>query len=233
VRLLRNPVLQFLLASLLLFGVTWWGTGQMSQRAARNEAVADARATTELLAHSVAEPAIPKGLVNADPGAIDRFDRAVGTRLLVQDVARIKIWRSDGTVVYSDKTQLIGQHFPLDGEQLKVLHSGATEGSLSDLRRQENRFEKEEDGLLEVYTRIDSPEGPPLLFEAYYTLATVKERAADVLTPFRRISTLDPPPRRPDDRHVDAQAHPRRPRTRAAHGAGGRLLRGGTTTHRP
>ena len=189
-RLLRNPVLQFLVASLLLFGVIWWGTGRLSQRAARDEAVADARITTDLLAHSVAEPAIPKGLVDGDPGAIDRFDRAVLSRLLVGDVRRIKIWRPDGTIVYSDETQLIGKRFKLDNEQLSVLHSGATEGGLSDLRRRENMFENEEGGLLEVYTRIDSPEGNPLLFEAYYSVATVQERATEVLTPFRRISTL-------------------------------------------
>ena len=189
-RVLRNPVVQFVLASLLLFGVIWWGTGRLSQTAARNEALNDARDTTELLAHSVAEPAIPKGMVDGDAGAIDRFDREVGQRLLVPDVQRIKIWREDGTVVYSDKTQLIGKKFTLDDEQLDVLHSGATEGGLSDLRRQENRFETENDGLLEVYTRIDSPEGEPLLFEAYYSVVTVQQRAAEVLTPFRRISAL-------------------------------------------
>ena len=189
-RVLRNPVLQFVLASLLLFGVIWWGTGRLSQTAARNEALADARVTTDLLARSVAEPAIPRGLVDGDPGAIDRFDRAVLSRLLVGDVRRIKIWREDGTIVYSDETQLIGQKFPLDDEQLDVLRSGKTEGSLSDLRRKENKFETEEDGLLEVYTRIDSPEGEPLLFEAYYSVATVQQRAAEVLTPFRRISAL-------------------------------------------
>ena len=92
-RVLRNPVAQFVVASLLLFGVIWWGTGQLSQTAARHEAVADARVTTELLAHSVAEPAIPKGLVTGDPGAIDRFDRAVlstaprGRRTPDQDLA--------------------------------------------------------------------------------------------------------------------------------------------------
>ena len=189
-RVLRNPVVQFVLASLLLFGVIWWGTGRLSQTAARNEALNDARVTTELLAHSVAEPAIPKGMVDGDAGAIDRFDREVGQRLLVPDVQRIKIWREDGTVVYSDKTQLIGKRFALDDEQLDVLHSGATEGGLSDLRRRENRFETEEDGLLEVYSRIDSPEGEPLLFEAYYSVSTVQQRAAEVLNPFRRISAL-------------------------------------------
>jgi len=181
-------LVQFVVASLLLFGLTWWATGIFSQRAARSEALADARVTTELLANSVAEPAMPRGLVDGDPGAIDRFDREVLGRLLVSDVRRIKIWRADGTIVYSDETQLIGKRFSLDHEQLSVLHNGDTEGGLSDLRRRENRFESEEGGLLEVYTRIESPEGQPLLFEAYYSVETVKQRSVEVLKPFRRIT---------------------------------------------
>jgi signal transduction histidine kinase len=181
-------LVQFVVASLLLFGVTWWATGIFSQRAARTEALADARDTTELLANSVAEPAMPRGLVDGDAGAIDRFDREVLDRLLVSDVRRIKIWRADGTIVYSDETQLIGKRFKLDDEQLSVLHSGDTEGGVSDLRRRENKFETEEGGLLEVYTRIESPEGQPLLFEAYYSVETVKQRSVEVLKPFRRIT---------------------------------------------
>ena len=183
-----NPLVQFVVAALLLFGLTWWATGLLSQRAGRSEAVADARVTTELLAHSVAEPEMPPGVVENDAGAIDRFDRRVGTRLRVPPVQRIKIWRPDGTIVYSDKTQLIGKKFKLDAEQVSVLNSGATEGGLSNLRRAENKFEKEEDGLLEVYTMIHSPEGRPLLFEAYYSVDTVQQRSTEVLTPFRRIT---------------------------------------------
>jgi signal transduction histidine kinase len=181
-------LVQFVVATLLLFGITWWATGTLSQQAARSEAIADAQVTTELLARSVAEPEMPRGLVSGDAGAIDRFDRRVLSRLMVGDVRRIKIWRDDGTVVYSDETELIGKRFHLDAEQLNVLHSGDTEGSLSDLRRRENQFEDEEGGLLEVYTRIDSPEGQPLLFEAYYSVDTVKQRSAEVLSPFRRIT---------------------------------------------
>jgi signal transduction histidine kinase len=184
----RNPVAQFTATGLLLFAFTWWATGQFSEHAARDEAVADARSTTELLAHSVAEPAIPRGLVTGDAGAIDRFDRNVLSRLLVGDVRRIKIWRADGTIVYSDATQLIGQRFPLDAEQRHVLRRGTTAGSLSELGRRENEFETDEEGLLEVYTRIEGPGGEPLLFEAYYSVATVHQRAAEVLAPFRRVT---------------------------------------------
>src|SRR4051812_32298856 len=131
---------------------------------------------------------MPKGLVDGDAGAIDRFDREVLDRLIVGDVQRIKIWRSDGTIVYSDETQLIGKRFALDDEQRSVLDTGDTEGGLSDLQRRENEFEDEEGGLLEGYTRIESPEGQPLLFEAYYSVEAVKQRSAEVLTPFRRIT---------------------------------------------
>jgi two-component system NarL family sensor kinase len=184
-----SPLVQFIVASLLLFGITWWATGVFSQRAARSEALADARSTTQLLAHSVAEPAIPQGLVEGDPGAIDRFDREVRDRLMVGDVRRIKIWRADGTIVYSDETQLIGKRFTLDDEQLSVLNSGDTESDLSNLSRRENRFEHEEGGLLEVYTRIVSPEKTPLLFESYYSVDAVQRRSAEVLTPFRRVTS--------------------------------------------
>lgn len=183
-----SPLVQFVVASILLFGLTWWATGIFSQRAARSEALADARGTTELLAHSVAEPAMPKGLVDGDPGSIDRFDREVRERLMVGDVRRIKIWRADGTIVYSDKTKLIGQQFALDDEESAVLASGTTESDLSDLSQKENEFEHEEGGLLEVYTRIQSPEHQPLLFEAYYSVAAVKQRSVEVLAPFRRVT---------------------------------------------
>jgi len=182
-----NPVVQFLVVSLLLFAVTWYAAGVFSERAARTEAIAEARATTELLANNVAEPAIPAGFATPDIGAADRFDRQVGDRLDAPDVTRIKIWNSNGDVVYSNKPELIGQHFPLDEEQRAVLQSGATEGGLSTLGRRENRFENEESGLLEVYTKISTPDGQPLLFEAYYSVTSIQERATQLLTPFRRI----------------------------------------------
>jgi two-component system NarL family sensor kinase len=185
-----NPLVQFVVAALLLFGLTWWATGLLSQKAGKTEAIADARVTTELLGLGMAEPAIPRKMVQVDPGAVDRFDRRVGRRMFKvdPDLRTVKIWRSDGTIVYSDNTLLIGQRFKLDTEQRDVLENGATEGGLSDLRRAENKFETEEDGLLEVYTQIHSPEGDPLLFEGYYKVETVKQRSAEVLSPFRKIT---------------------------------------------
>jgi signal transduction histidine kinase len=185
---IRNPVVLFLATGLLALVVIVVGTAQLAYQAAADEAVADARATTAMLAHSVAEPSIPRGLVDGDPGALDRFDRQVLSRLLVTDVDRVKIWAADGTVVYSDETQLIGKRFPLGAEERSVLEAGSIDAEVSDLARPENRFERQAGGLLEVYTRIESPEGEPLLFEVYYSSATIAKRQDAIFAQFRPIT---------------------------------------------
>jgi len=185
---LRNPVVLFLATGLLSLVVIVVGTSELARRAAADEAVADARATTQVLAHSVAEPAIPRGLVSGKAAAVDRFDRQVLNRLLVRDVDRVKIWTADGRIIYSDETRLIGDQFPLGEEERDVLDDGTTEAEVSDLSRPENRYERQSGGLLEVYTRIESPEGTPLLFEAYYSAEAIATRQQQVFSQFRPIT---------------------------------------------
>lgn len=188
-RWLTNPVAQFLATGLVTLVVVVVVTSALSGQAADEEAVADARALTQVLGRSVAQPAIPKGLVTGDAAAIDRLDRTVLDRLLVGDVRRIKVWAADGTVLYSDRTELIGAVYPLGDDELQVIEDGGTDAELSDLTRTENRFERELGGdLLEVYTRIRSPEGEPLLFEAYFTADELNEKRAAVLARFLPIT---------------------------------------------
>lgn len=186
-RLLRSPLAQFLLAGAVVVAVVFVATGRLSGRAASTEAIEDAIATTRLLAKS-AEPEIPRGLVDADPAAIDHFDQTVLERLLVDNVQRIKIWDKDGRVVYSDATDLIEEQFELGEDEWEVLTHGGEDAEASDLTKPENRFEKGAGGLLEVYTRIVSPEGEPLLFEVYYSAADIEARRAAVFAAFRPIT---------------------------------------------
>jgi two-component system, NarL family, sensor kinase len=188
VRLLRHPVAQYLTLAVMLFVALSVATSILSARVATDEASADARALTRVLARSVAQPAIPRGLVDGEAGAIDKLDRQVLDRLLVGDVRRVKIWRDDGTVLYSDETRLIGARYPLDEEETEVLEDGGTEAEVSDLSKPENRFETESGGLVEVYTRIHSPEGEPMLFEVYYSAEDIAERRSAVFAPMQRIT---------------------------------------------
>jgi len=188
VRYAKSPVVQFLAAGLLVLVVVVVGTLQLSSRAADAEALNDAQTTTELLARSVAEPAMPRGLAAGRAGAVDRFDRTVLRRLLVGEVLRIKIWTAEGRIVYSDETRLIGDRFPLGAEELEVLREGSTDAEISDLSRPENRFERPGRSLVEVYTRVHSPEGEPLLFEAYYSATDIARRREQVYDAFQPIA---------------------------------------------
>ncbi|MDO9457111.1 sensor histidine kinase [Nocardioides sp.] len=187
-RLVSSPVAQFLAAGLLVVVVLVVVTTLLGQRAARDEALSDAREVTGVLAHSVAERSIPAGLVDGDPGAVDRFDRQVLPRLVVGDVRRVKIWNRDGTVVWSDEARLVGDTFGLDEEELDVLDDGGTDAEVSDLSEPENRYEADGGSLVEVYTRIESPEGEPLLFEAYFDADEIDDRQAELVAPFRTIT---------------------------------------------
>ena len=189
-RHLKNPVVQFLATGFVVLVVVVVVTVQLSRRAADREAINDARGTTELLARSVAEPALPRGLVSGDVGAVDRFDRTVLRRLLVGEVKRIKIWRADGRIVYSDETELIGSSYPLGADEREALEKGTSDAEISDLTRPENRFERGigAGGLLEVYTRVRSPEGDPLLFEAYFSAKDIAARRQQIYDAFQPIA---------------------------------------------
>lgn len=186
-RYVKNPVAQFLAAGFVVLIIVVIVTAQLSRHAANAEAINDARDTTKLLAESVAEPAIPRGLVTGNVGAADRFDRITAERLLVGNVKRIKLWTRSGRIVYSDQGQLIGEKFRLGEDERAVLASGGSDAEISDLSKRENRFESGNQGLLEVYTRIFSPEGQPLLFEAYYSLDAIAKDRQHIYESFQPI----------------------------------------------
>jgi signal transduction histidine kinase len=181
-------VLQFIAAGLVALLVLIVGSGWLSKRAATAEAIADARATTRLLATTVVQPALTRGLVREQSASLDRFDVFALKRLIVGDVLRIKIWDATGRIVYSDETRMIGRRFSLGAAERRVLDTGGSDAAVSDLSEPENRYEKNWGPLLEVYTRVRVPGGQPLLFEAYYSYDDVSRRSAAVLASFRPIT---------------------------------------------
>jgi signal transduction histidine kinase len=195
-KLLRSPVAQFLATGLLTLAVLLVGTEALNTETARDKSLQDAQSYTKLLAHSVAEPKIPRKLVKADLGAADRFDLFAKEFLTVGGMRRIKIWNADGTIVYSDEGKLVGQNFKLGKEEREILHSpkGGTDAEPTDLTKPENKYEPNVE-MVEVYTQIHAPdelgnpgEGPPLLFEAYFSVDGIEKQQAAMIAPFRSIT---------------------------------------------
>ena len=183
-RVVRRFVLANLVAVVvLLAGGLWAGVD-----AAEDEALADARRTTELLAAVLVQPLVDERLLAGDPAAVAAADAALRDRLAETSVFRLKIWTATGRVVYSDEARLIGLTYPLDDAGRQTLRDGATRAAVSDLGRPENRFERSAGRLLEVYGQIEGPDGRPLLLETYSVYEEATERRFEIWAQFAPIS---------------------------------------------
>ena len=184
---MRHPVAQFALAGLAVLAV-FGAAALLALRGLGNaEALRDARQFATLAGQGIVEPTVAPGLLRGEPEAIAAVDRIVQERVLGERVVRVKLWARDGRIVYSDEPRLIGARFPLDAEKLDVLRSGATKASLSDLSGPENRYERGQGDLYEVYLPIRAPDGTPLLFETYQRRSAVASTGRRIWMPFAAL----------------------------------------------
>ena len=184
---MRHPVTQFALAGLAVLAV-FGAAAVLALRGLGNaEALRDARQFATLAGQGIVEPTVAPGLLRGRPEAIAAVDRIVQERVLGERVVRVKLWARDGRIVYSDEPRLIGTRFPLDAEKLDVLRTGATKASLSDLSGPENRYEREQGDLYEVYLPIRAPDGTPLLFETYQRRSAVASTGRRIWMPFAAL----------------------------------------------
>lgn len=164
---------QFMLGSLAAIAVIMVG----GFFALRSVAIAEAtRDTTERVrseALLVETAGLNDGVLQGNHKALHSLDDLVRSRILSDSIVRVKIWKQDGTIVYSDEPTLIGQRYELSDEDLELFETGGADAELSDLDQPENRYERGQGKLLEAYTTLRSPDGTPLLFEMYQRFSSI------------------------------------------------------------
>jgi two-component system NarL family sensor kinase len=185
----RRVVGQFIAASLLAALLLVIASVLISRDAAKDESIADARHTTDVVARAVVEPVLRNSIVTSNPAAVAALNRAIKGPIVGASAAvRVKIWTASGWIVYSDEPKLIGQHYTLRADELRTLKDGGTDAELSDLSRPENRFERSDGSLLEVYKAVHTPNGTPLLFETYSRYTAVTSRSGAIWLKFAPLT---------------------------------------------
>ncbi|GAB3880762.1 sensor histidine kinase [Terrabacter terrigena] len=176
----RRMLLQLGFAALAVFALVVVGTSFAASRLAERQVLNDVAHRTNLMALAVIQPALDDALLKGDREAFDAFDTIVRERVLPNGIRRVKLWTTDGTIVYSDVPTLVGKHYELDEEQLNTLAHPRTQAEATDLDRSENEFERGDGKLLEIYRPVWTPSGHELLFEVYGEYGPVQERAFDL-----------------------------------------------------
>ena len=153
-------------------------------RISRDDAVNNAKKLTAIVGRDVVQPVLSDSLLRGDAGAQAQLDRVVRARVLKGDILRVKLWSADGRILYSDRPELVGTRYALGTDEEEVLRDGGVKAAISDLSRPENKYERNAGKLLEVYLPIRTPEGRPVLFEAYLRFSSVEATGRDLWVKF-------------------------------------------------
>lgn len=183
-----RAVLQFVVTGLIALVLVAVGTTLLSRQASRREALRDARSVTGVLGTKVIQPNIDDGVLAGEPATLARLDQVVRSRVILAPLVRVKIWTATGRIVYSDERRLIGSTYDLGRHEQEALRAGITKADVSDLSEPENRFERGQGPLLEVYLPVHTSTGVPLLFETYSRYGSVSDRSREVWLAFAPIT---------------------------------------------
>jgi signal transduction histidine kinase len=172
-RTIFRAVAGFALTGLAALVIVAVGGAYLLRDLGTSEAINDARRVTEIAGHGIVEPQLNQDVMAGSKRELDVLDTIIKTRVLSDQIVRVKIWAADGRIIYSDEPRLIGQKFDLEEDQLDALNGGPAAAHVSDLSHSENLFEREQGKVLEVYMGLTSYTGEPVLFEAYQKYSSV------------------------------------------------------------
>ena len=184
---LRRVLAQVVLAAVVVLVLVGIVGAVISRRTAQSESVHDVAELTNVIAESVVTPALTDAMATS-PAAASALDDLVRDRVLSKNLIRVKLWTPQGEIVYSDEPRLRGARFDLGENERAALTDPQTRAEVSDLADPENRYERGEGKLLEVYRPVWTPGGKALLFETYFKYTVVSDRASQLWRGFAGIT---------------------------------------------
>ena len=153
-------------------------------RVATREALGDARAVTAALVRSTIAPALTTAALDGDPKALAKLDKVIRRRVLFGPTVRVKVWSTDGRILYSDASELIGERYSLRPDLRAALVDGATHAEVTEHSRRENRFERGKGKLVEVYMPVKAPNGERVVIETYRRAGSIDAESKSLVGAF-------------------------------------------------
>ncbi|WP_271897320.1 sensor histidine kinase [Candidatus Phyllobacterium onerii] len=150
---------QFILAAtiVLILGmavIAFWVTSRIEDSVTRNAAAATALYVDSVIAPLTQELADSQAL---GEGARLALTETLGQGVLGNKLVSFKIWKPDGTVVFSNQQDIVGRQFPMTG-RLRGALAGAVQAEFDQLDSAENAEERAKGiPLLEIYSPIRQP----------------------------------------------------------------------------
>jgi diguanylate cyclase (GGDEF)-like protein len=165
------------------------GLARVENNLIKNRALESARRSAQLVAQVALQSHITPTDMQAGLSAekIASLDHALAEGSTDNTIARVKIWSTNGTVIYSDDHTLIGRSFSPEDDLEEAL-DGETSSDISALNEAENVDERKFGQLLEVYLPLRFGQQEPAgAFELYLPYRPI---AAGIAADTRRLYLL-------------------------------------------
>lgn len=156
-----------LIVGMVLIGL--WVTSRIEGAVVRNSAAATALYVDSIIAPLTQELGSATTL---SEGAARALNETLQQGVLYGRLFSFKIWRPDGTVIFSSEPTLVGKNFGMT-EGLKTALSGSIHAEFDELEGEENILEQQSgQPLLEIYSPIRVPwSGDIIAVAEFYELA--------------------------------------------------------------
>ncbi|KJH77772.1 MULTISPECIES: sensor histidine kinase [unclassified Pseudomonas] len=146
---------QFVMVAALILGLTMFFVGELVSERIERAAVQSAAEAGAHYMEAFLEPYVQE--MSRDnilsPQSVGSLDRLMDSRSLKRHIVSIKIWRPDGTVVYSTDKSITNRKFPM--EEIAHALKGNVVTDLEDLTQEENEFERNMNvPLYEIYAPL-------------------------------------------------------------------------------
>ena len=141
--------------------VVAWLVGQIIE----SSALSRTTSITSLYVESFIEPLVQSLATGPalSPSDVDGLHRLLTETQMGQQIVSFRIWSLDGEILYSPAAELVGQHFPMDGDRGEAA-SGNVIGDLSDLSSPENAYERQRwQRLIEMYLPVRQEGSPRII----------------------------------------------------------------------
>lgn len=179
--LVRREVMRFLIPGLIGMLVLIGLSLAAAVAVAREQSQRDAEMTGVFLARSVVKPKLTRALVTGDPERIAALDEALATTVEGADVVGLRIWDTDGVVVYADDPRVIGETFP--AAPIRSAEDGVAVAP-ADTSRPENRYLDPSAEIVEVSLPVTGADGQTYTFQVHQRQDQVRQQARQIWLSF-------------------------------------------------
>ncbi|SDH63466.1 sensor histidine kinase [Pseudomonas panipatensis] len=169
---------QFVIAATFILGLTMFFVGDLVSERVKSAALQSAAEAGALYMEAFLEPYVQEMNERSEISqeSIAALDQMLNTSSLKRHVESMKIWRPDGTVVYSTDKSILRQTFATD--EIAGALGGHVVTDLEDLSQDENRFERALNvPLYEIYAPLrDGKSGKIVAVGEFYERADGLEK---------------------------------------------------------